>query len=554
MDKYKLTIGDLLNNASANYPDNDALVYLDPVLRYSYRDFSNICNRAAKGFMGLGVNKGDHMAVWANNVPEWVVVQFAAAKIGAILVTVNTNYQGFELEYLLKQSDTKHLVLIGGIKGDEYLDIIYGLCPELENSKPGALRLDRFPLLKNIIYLGEEYKNGMFNWENVLSLADNFSDSELKTREDSTLPDDVINMQYTSGTTGFPKGVMLTHSNIVGNAFSVADCMNFTENDRLCIPVPFFHCFGCVLSNLVCVVSGATMIPIVYYSPERVLVTVEKERCTALHGVPTMFISELEQMTLGDYDTSTLRTGIMAGAPCPIEVMKSVCNTMGIREICITYGLTEASPAVTMTRTDDPIELRVNSVGKPIPDVGVKIINLQTGEMCLSGEYGELCTKGYHVMKGYYNFPHESETVVDSEGWLHTGDLGTVDEDGYYRITGRIKDMIVRGGENIYPREVEEFLHRYPKIKNVHVVGVPSKKYGEEIAAFIQLKDGETCLPDEIREFCVGSISKHKIPVIICFVDDYPITASGKVKKYQLREIAINNLKVNDLDDSLETV
>lgn len=545
MDKYKLTIGELLNKVSAAYPDNDALVYIDPPLRYSYKEFNDVCDGAAKGFLRLGVRKGDHIAIWANNVPEWVITQFAAAKIGAILVTVNTNYQLSELEYLLNQSETKHLILVKGVKGNEYLEMVNELCPELKNSEPGRLKCRRIPLLENIIYLEDDKAPGMFSWQDVMNDGSSVSDEELKKRQLSLKPDDIINMQYTSGTTGFPKGVMLTHINIVGNAFSVAECMNFSENDRLCIPVPFFHCFGCVLGTLTCVVSGAAMVPVRSYSPARVLATVEKERCTALHGVPTMFISELEQMSIEKYDTSSLRTGIMAGAPCPIEIMKAVCNKMGVNEICITYGLTEASPAVTMTRTNDPIKLRVETVGRPIPDVEVKLVDTVTGETVNSGGRGELCTRGYHVMKGYHNMPEESGKVIDNEGWLHSGDLAVMDNDGYYRITGRLKDMIIRGGENVYPREIEEFLHTHPKVKDAQVVGIPGKKYGEEVIAFIQLKSGETEDENEIKRFCDGKISKHKVPEFIFFVDKYPVTASGKVKKYKLRETAIEKLEIN---------
>lgn len=542
MDKYKITVGDLLDNVTSKYPDNDALVYAEPSLRYSYRDFRDICNKSAKGFMKLGVEKGDHLAIWANNVPEWVITQFAAAKIGAILVTVNTNYQTYELEYLLKQSDTKHLILVAGIKSDEYLEMMYKLCPELSDNYSGLLKCKRIPLLENVIYLGINKTAGMVNWNDVLKMAAEVSDEELQNRQNTLSPDDVINMQYTSGTTGFPKGVMLTHINIVGNAFSVAECMNFSEKDRLCIPVPLFHCFGCVLSTLTSVVSGATMVPVVSFDSKKVLDTVEKERCTALHGVPTMFISELEEMSLKKYDTTSLRTGIMAGAPCPIEVMKLVCDKMGITEICITYGLTEASPAVTMTRTDDPILLRVETVGRAIPNVEVKIIDVETGEDVIVGEQGELCTRGYHVMKGYHNMPKETESAIDSKGWLHSGDIATKDNNGYYRITGRLKDLIIRGGENIYPREIEEFLYKHPKIKNIQVVGIPDKKYGEIVVAFIQLKEGHIVNDEEIKKFCESKISRQKIPAHILFVDQYPTTASGKIKKYKLREMAVDEL------------
>lgn len=547
MIKSITTIGELLDNVVDRFGSNDALVYVEPPLKYSYREFLEVCNSVAKGFLELGIEKGDHLAIWANNVPEWVITQFASAKIGAVLVTVNTNYRIYELEYLLKQSDTKHLILISGIKENEYLDMIYELCPELEKLGLGQLSSKRFPMLKNIICIDDDNSPGMFKWKDILEMGNDVSDEVLQQRQSSLIPDDVINMQYTSGTTGFPKGVMLTHRNLIGNALSVAECLNFSEKDRLCIPVPFFHCFGCVLGTLTCVVSGAAMVPVVKYSPERVLQTVEKERCTALHGVPTMFVAELEKMTDSKYDTSSLRTGIMAGAPCPIEVMKKECNVMGVKEICVTYGLTESSPAITMTRTNDTIEHRVNTVGRAIPNIEVKIVDHDTGKTLETGQQGELCTRGYHVMKGYYNMPDETKKAIDKDGWLHTGDLAVVDSDGFYMITGRIKDMIIRGGENIYPREIEEFLFKHPNIKSVQVVGVPSKKYGEEVVAFIELKEGGTVTENEIKAFCNDKISKHKIPEYVFFVDNYPTTASGKIKKYKLREIATERLGQNKL-------
>lgn len=553
MEVGKTTIGALVDEMAEKYPDSDALVYPFRNLRYTYSQFRDVCNQAAKGFMKLGIKKGEHIAIWANNVPEWVITQFATGKMGAVLVTVNTNYRSFELEYLMKQSDSTTLLMVAGVKeADEYLRIIYELCPELYSSKPGELNSAKLPLLKNVIFLGDEKHPGMFTWDDVMALGLEVPDSDLAERQASLDPQDVINMQYTSGTTGFPKGVMLTHTNLIGNAISLAECMNFSEKDRLCIPVPFFHCFGCVLGTLTCVVSGAAMVPVEAFHPVKVLETVESERCTALHGVPTMFITELEQMTKKQYDTSSLRTGIMAGAPCPIEVMKQVVNVMGAREICITYGQTEASPGITMTRTDDPLELRVSTVGKALPNVEVKIINPETGETAAAGVQGELCTRGYHVMKGYYNMPEATASAIDRDGWLHTGDLAVMDENGYCKITGRLKDMIIRGGENIYPREIEEFLYTHPKVKDVQVVGVPSEKYGEEVVAFIQLKEGQTSSEEEIKEYCVGKISRFKIPAFIMFVAEYPTTASGKIQKYRLREQAVKNLG-REKDASIET-
>lgn len=543
----RITVGALLDRTAAQNPDNDALVYTDRNLRLSYREFNQLCRNVAKGLMALGIQKGEHIAIWATNVPEWVTLQFATGKMGAVLVTVNTNYKNFEAEYLLGQSDSTTLVMIGGSKTSNYLKIINELCPELKESQPGQLQSAKLPLLKNVIYIGGESKPGMFNWSDLLELASQVTDEELDARQAGLDPNDCINMQYTSGTTGFPKGVMLTHTNIINNAHSIANCMAFSNQDRLLITVPFFHCFGCVLGTMTCVVSGAAMVPLEAFHPVRVLETVEKERCTALHGVPTMFIMELEEFEKGNYDTGSLRTGIMAGSPCPIEVMRSVVNRMGMSEITITYGQTEASPAITMTRTDDPIELRVTTVGRVIPNVEAKIVDPETGEDCPPGVQGEICCKGYNVMKGYYKMPEATDQAIDRGGWLHTGDLGIIDENGYFKITGRLKDMIIRGGENIYPREIEEFLYTHPLVKDVQVVGIPSIKYGEEVLAFIQTRDGVSLTKEEIQSFCLDKIARYKIPSYVLFTDSYPTTASGKIQKYKLREQAISALGLENL-------
>ncbi|WP_003542249.1 AMP-binding protein [Desulfotomaculum nigrificans] len=543
----RITVGGLLDRIATKFPDHDALVYTDRNLRYTYHQFNQLCRQVAKGLMALGLKRGEHIAIWATNVPEWVTLQFATGKMGAVLVTVNTNYKTFEVEYLLKQSDTTTLVMIGGTKTSNYINIINELCPELRDSQPGKLNSARLPMLKNVIFIGEDTPAGMWNWRDILAMANQVTDEELDARQASLDPDDCINMQYTSGTTGFPKGVMLTHFNIINNAHSIADCMNFTEQDKLCIPVPFFHCFGCVLGTMTCVVSGATMVPVEVFHPVRVLETIEQERCTAVHGVPTMFIMELEELDKKKYDTSSLRTGIMAGSPCPIEVMKAVVNRMGAREITITYGQTEASPAITMTRTDDPIDLRVTTVGRTIPNVEAKILDPETGAECPPGVQGEICARGYNVMKGYYKMPEATAQAIDANGWLHTGDLGVMDHNGYFKITGRLKDMIIRGGENIYPREIEEFLYTHPLVKDVQVVGVPSAKYGEEVLAFIQPKEGANLTKEEIQAYCQNKIAKYKIPSYVLFTDSYPTTASGKVQKYRLREKAIRELGLEEL-------
>ncbi|NPV73819.1 MAG: AMP-binding protein [Pelotomaculum sp.] len=542
----KITIGELLDRIAAMYPDNDALVYPDRGLRYSYEQFRQVCDRFAKGLLKLGVEKGGHVAIWATNVPEWVIAQFGCPRIGAVLVTVNTNYKVFELEYLLKQSDSATLIMIEGTKTSSYIEMIYELCPELNHCEPGRLNSARLPLLKNVIFVGEKRYPGMFTWEDVMKMGEDVADEELAARRALLDADDVITMMYTSGTTGFPKGVMLTHDNLISNACGVAECMNFSQADRLCIPVPFFHCFGCSLGTMTCVVSGATMVPVEVFDPRKVLEAVEKERCTAVHGVPTMFIMELELLEREKFDTSSLRTGIMAGSPCPIEVMKKVIKVMGAREITITYGQTESSPAITMTRTDDPLDYRVSTVGRALPGVEVKIVNPETGEEVPRGVQGELCARGYNIMKGYYKMPEATAAAIDKDGWLHTGDLATMSENGYCNITGRLKDMIIRGGENIYPREIEEFLYTHPKVKDVQVVGVPSIKYGEEVMAFIQLKEGCTLTQEEVQEFCKGKIANYKIPRYVAFVDSYPCTASGKIQKYKLREMAIEMLGLQE--------
>jgi len=536
------TIGDILDETASKYPNNDALVYVDRGLRYSYRDFKKAVDDLAKGLIKLGIKKGDHISIWAYNVPEWVILQFASAKVGAVLVTVNTYYKTHELEYLLKQSDSTTIFLVGGFKDVNYVDTLYKVVPELKEGSPGSLKSEKLPFLKNVVFIGKEHHPGMFSFDEIVDMGKEITDEELQKRQNSLHFNDVINMQYTSGTTGFPKGVMLTHYNIVNNAYWVGNYMGFTNKDRLCIPVPFFHCFGCVLSTLNCVVYGATMVPIEIFDPLKVLQAVEKEKCTALHGVPTMFIAELQHPDFDKFDLSSLRTGIMAGAPCPEEIMRQVMEKMHAKEITIAYGLTEASPVLTMTKRDDPIEKRVETVGKALPHIDVKIVDPETGKDLPPETPGELIARGYGIMKGYYKMPDETSKAIRN-GWLHTKDLAMMDKDGYFRILGRIDDMIIRGGENVYPREIEEFLYTNPKIKDVAIVGVPSAKYGEEVFAFIQLRNGETSTEEEIKEFCKDKISRFKIPKYIEFVDNFPMTASGKIQKFKLREIAKNILK-----------
>lgn len=543
----KITIGELVDRIASSYPENDALVYSDRGLRYSYKEFREQCDQVAKGLIKLGVKKGDSTAIWATNVPEWILTQFGSPRMGAVLVTVNTNYKIFELEYLLKQSDTTTLIMIEGTKTSNYINLLYQLCPELHDCKPGELVSERLPVLKNVVLISEKKYPGMFTWDELIDMGNRVTDEELAARQATLGPDDVINMMYTSGTTGFPKGVMLTHHNLIGNACGQAECMNFTPVDRLCFPVPLFHCFGCVMSTLLCVVSGATMVPVETFDARQVLEAIEKERCTAVNGVPTMFIMELELMSKEKFDIFSLRTGIMAGSPCPIEIMKQVVDVMGAREIVITYGQTESSPGITMTRNHDSLELRVSTVGRVLPGVEAKIVNPETGEELPLGLQGELCARGYNVMKGYYKMPEATAAAIDKEGWLHTGDLAVKGENGYYKITGRLKDMIIRGGENIYPREIEEFLYTHPAVKDVQVVGVPNVKYGEEVMAFIQLREGHKVSQEEIQAFCVDQIARYKIPKYVAFIDAFPNTASGKIQKFKLREMAIEMLGLHDV-------
>lgn len=543
------TVGGILEEMARRFPDNDALVYPDRQLRYSYQQFDALCDRIAKGLLAMGVKKGDHLSVWATNVPEWVILQFATAKIGAVLVTVNTSYKSSELDYVLKQSDSTMLFLVDGFKDTNYIDTCYDVVAELKSAAGGELNCAELPYLKNVVYIGEGTPEGMSNFSAIEALADQVSDDELAAVKATLDEHEVINMQYTSGTTGFPKGVMLTHHNIVNNGFNIGECMRFTELDRLCIPVPFFHCFGCVLGVLACVTHGSTMVPVETFTAEAVLKTVAAEKCTALHGVPTMFIAELEHPSFEQYDLTSLRTGIMAGSPCPIEVMKRVIRDMNISEITIAYGQTEASPVITQTRTDDPVELRVATVGRALPDVEVKVVDIETGETLPAGKQGELCGRGYLVMKGYYKMPEATAAAIDEDGWLHTGDLAVMDENGYCKITGRIKNMIIRGGENIYPREIEEFLYTHPLVSDVQVYGVPDRKFGEQVMAAIKVKDGCTLSEEEVKAFCNGRIANYKIPRYVKLVDEYPMTASGKIQKFKLREMAIKDLHLEEAAD-----
>jgi fatty-acyl-CoA synthase len=532
------TIGQVIQEAAARYPENPALIQPEFKLRQNYRDFYASCREIAKGLMALVVKRGDKISVWTTNVPQWVYLQYSLGMIGGILVTVNTNYQSHELEYILKQSDSTTLFLIDSYRDTSFYDTVRNIIPELDTCKPGCLVCAKLSLMKNVVYIGEkENTPGMFKFKDLINMGKSITDQELEERINSLDDQDVINMQYTSGTTGFPKGVMLTHHNIVNNARMVGDVMGMTDRDSLLIQVPLFHCFGCVMSTLNCVYHASAMVVLEYFDPAKALKTIAAERCTAVNGVPTMFVAMLNHPDFDQYDLSSLRTGIMAGAPCPEETMNQVRTKMHCAEIVIAFGQTESSPVMTMTRRDDPVKLRVASVGKLLPDIEGKIIDPETGTDSPVNVQGEIVTRSACVMEGYYKMPEATTETIDKEGWLHTGDLGEVDQNGYFKVTGRIKDMIIRGGENIYPRELEEFLYKHPKVMNVQVIGIPDKKYGEQVLAAIQLKDGEKATPEEFSEFCKGKIARHKIPRYWEFVKEFPMTASGKIQKYKMRDM-----------------
>lgn len=543
MEFIENTLGGVLDDLSKNNPNGWAVRYTDRNYFRTWKELNDEADLIARGMMSLGVKKGDHVAIWATNTPEWILTLFAAAKIGAVLVTVNTNFKIFELEYLLRQSDTKLLVMIGGFKNNDYVATVNELLPELKTTS-GEIESEHLPFLKRVVFAGKETPEGMLNFEDLKILGGDFPVEIYKENKKTLNPHDVVNMQYTSGTTGFPKGVMLTHYNILNNGKTIGDGMKFTKNDKLCITVPFFHCFGLVLAMMACITHGTTMVPVERYSPVPVMNAISVEKCTAVHGVPTMFIAMLEHAQFNNFDFSSLRTGIMAGSPCPIEVMKKVIDKMNMREIVIVFGQTEASPGCTMTTTSDSIDKRVNTVGRAFPGVECKIIDPESGEELPINTPGEFCARGYNIMKGYYKMPEATAQAIDKDGWLHTGDLCTVDEDGYYKVVGRIKDMIIRGGENIYPKEIEECLYTCDKVSDVQVIGVPSEAYGEEVMACVILKEGEEMTEEEVKEFVGARMAKHKVPRYVRFVDSFPTNAAGKIQKFKMREEAIEILKL----------
>ncbi|MGA9774035.1 MAG: AMP-binding protein [Blastocatellia bacterium] len=532
-------LGELLALLARDYPQNEALIYPDRNLRYDFSQLEWLARQVSKGLLDVGIKRGDRVALWASNVPEWVVLQFALANIGAILVTVNTSLRASELEYLLKQSEANTLITIAGFRDVDYVKAIYEIVPELQTSEEGSLHSARLPDLRNVIYIGDDHPGGMIRYDSLLARSENITDEQLDACAACQDVDEVINMQYTSGTTGFPKGVMLTHRNIVNNGYWLAEGIALTPADKLCLPVPLFHCFGCVIGVLGAYTHAAALVPLESFDALRALQYIEKEKCTAIYGVPTMFIAELEQLDYHAFDLSSLRTGIMAGALCPEALMRKAIERMNLTELTIAYGLTEASPGITLTPRTDSIELRTQTVGRVMPEMEARIVDPATGSECEPGVAGELCCRGYNVMKGYYNNSQATIDAIDSAGWLHTGDQATIDMDGYVRITGRIKELIIRGGENVAPKEVEDLLRTHPKIADVYVYGVPDERLGEEVAAAIRLNSGETATPEEIREFCKGRIAGFKIPRQIRFVETFPMTASGKVQKFKLREMHI---------------
>lgn len=537
------TIGGLFEKQVMKDPNREFMIYPDRDLRFTYKEFDERVNMLAKGLLELGISKEDKVGIWATNVPDWLTFMFATAKIGAVLVTVNTAYKSHEVEYVMKQADLKAIAIIDGFRDVSYIDTINELVPELKTQSRGNLKSEKFPCLESVIFIGQEKHRGMYSTRELFLLGKHGNDEEIHKIMETLDTHDVINMQYTSGTTGFPKGVMLTHYNILNNGYYIGERQKFTEKDILCLPVPLFHCFGIVLGVLATLTHGGTLVVIELFDPLMVLAAVQKEKCTALYGVPTMFIAEFSHPMFKMFDLSSLRTGIMAGSPCPIEAMKRVINDMNCKDITIAYGLTEASPVFTQTSTDDPIERRVSTVGTSLPEIEVKIVDPETGETVGPDVQGEICCRGYNVMKGYYKMPEMTEIAIDKEGWLHSGDLATVDEAGYYRITGRIKDMIIRGGENIYPREIEEFLFTVPGVKSAQVVGIPDEKYGEIVGAFVVPEDGNELTEEDVRDYSLSKIARYKVPKHVFFVEDYPLTASGKVQKFKLRDLAVELLK-----------
>jgi fatty-acyl-CoA synthase len=537
------TIGESLNRAAAAFGQRDALISCHQNLRYTYSELLQQVNRVARALLRLGVERGDRVGIWSPNTAEWMISQFATAKVGAILVNINPSYQSRELEYVLNQSGMTVLISARKFRKSDYVDMLVSLMPELRRPRGGPMTASRIPSLRHLVYLGPESNPGALAWSDFIAQADTVDDAALAARERVLQFDDPINIQYTSGTTGSPKGATLSHHNILNNGFFVGEVLNYTESDRICVPVPFYHCFGCVMANLAAVTHGAAVvIPAESFDAEATLQAIERHYCTSIYGVPTMFIAQLEHATFSSRRLDSLRTGIMAGAPCPIEVMKQVMDRMHVPEITICYGMTETSPVSFQSAVDDAIDVRVSTVGGIHPHLECKIIDPATGEVVPRGTAGELCTRGYSVMLGYWENPEATATSIDTARWMHTGDLAVMRDDGYVNISGRIKDMIIRGGENIYPREIEEFLYSHSKVSDVQVIGVPDVKYGEEVCAWVRLRQGEEATEEELRAYCRGQIASYKIPKYIRFTADFPTTVTGKIQKFRMREISIAEL------------
>jgi fatty-acyl-CoA synthase len=539
------TVGESLNRAAARFGDRDALISCHQDVRLTYGAFLHHVNRAARALLRLGVERGDRVGIWSPNTAEWMISQFAAAKVGAILVNINPSYRLRELEYALNQSGITVLITARGFRKTDYVEMLTSLMPELLADRQ-ELVARRIPSLRRVVYLGNAPNPGGMAWTDFVEQGDAVDEADLAARERLLQFDDPINIQYTSGTTGSPKGATLSHHNILNNGFFVGEALKYSEADRICVPVPFYHCFGCVMGNLAAVTHGAAVVvPAESFDAEATLRAIETHRCTSIYGVPTMFIAELEHPSFGAFRLDSLRTGIMAGAPCPTEVIKQVVSRMGAAEITICYGMTETSPVSFQSAVDDPIDVRVSTVGRIHPHVECKIIDPDTGAIVKRGTPGELCTRGYSLMLGYWNNPEATAAAIDPARWMHTGDQAVMRDDGYVNISGRIKDMIIRGGENIYPREIEEFLYTHPKIADAQVIGVPDVKYGEAVCAWIRLREGHQATEDEMREYCRGQIASYKIPRYIRFSTEFPVTVTGKIQKFRMREISIEELRLS---------
>lgn len=536
------TIPDVFAETAARCADRDAAIFLEQDIRWSWSDLSAEVDALAQGLAGLGLAKGDRIGIWSPNRAEWLLTQFATARLGLVMVNINPAYRLSELEYALNKVGCVALVTAATFKTSDYLEMIRTLAPEIENCAPGELKSEKLPALRSVIRMGSDRSAGMYSFDDVVAVGRANPAADLDAITASLDPDDAINIQFTSGTTGAPKGATLTHRNIINNARFVVGAMHFSEQDRLCIPVPLYHCFGMVMGTLGCIATGATMVfPAEAFDPDTTLAAVSAEKCTTLYGVPTMFVAALGHPDFASFDFSHLRTGIMAGAPCPTEVMKRVVNEMNMSEVTIAYGMTETSPVSFQSSTDDSLERRVSTVGRIHPHVECKVVD-ENGATVAPGVQGELCTRGYSVMKGYWDDPERTAEAIDADGWMHTGDLATIDAEGFCNITGRVKDMLIRGGENVYPREVEEFLFRHPKIADAQVFGIPDEKYGEEVCAWVVLKPGEKADEDEVRAFCKGQIAHYKIPRHVRFRSELPMTVTGKPQKFRMRDAMIEEL------------